>query len=136
MTITGHVPDMNAQDAKTAINYASEAFEKWSQTTGKERHDLMKKLYSAIMENRENLAMIVTKENGKILDEAKHEVGSGASYFEWYVEEAVRMYGSTIPSPLPNQRTVTIKQPVDIVGIVTPWSKYFLAVIYQLRRNY
>ncbi|KAG0767448.1 hypothetical protein G6F57_004532 [Rhizopus arrhizus] len=118
----GQLPDLGAQETKEAIQVAAEAFKSWSTTTGKERHDLLLKWYRLIMDNQEDLATILTWENGKTLTEAKGEVAYGASFFEWFAEEAVRTYGTVIPSHIPHQRFITIKQPVGVVGIITPWN--------------
>lgn len=118
----GKLPDMGAKETKEAIEVASKAFESWSQTSGKQRHDLLIKWYQAMMENQEDLATILTWENGKTFTEAKGEVAYAASFYEWFAEEAVRTYGSVIPSHMPGQRFLTIKQPVGVVGIITPWN--------------
>ncbi|KAI8063243.1 Aldehyde/histidinol dehydrogenase [Gongronella butleri] len=118
----GRVPEMTAEDTRVAIDAASTAFQSWSKTTGKQRHDLLKKWYDAIMANQEDLAKILTWENGKTLAEARGEIAYGASFYEWFAEEAVRTYGTTIPSPMPGQRYVTIKQPVGPVGIILPFN--------------
>ncbi|KAI8098422.1 Aldehyde/histidinol dehydrogenase [Gilbertella persicaria] len=118
----GQLPDMGAKETKEAIQAASEAFKSWSKTTGKQRHDLLIKWYQAMMENQEDLATILTWENGKTWTEAKGEVAYAASFYEWFAEEAVRAYGTVIPSHIPGQRFVTIKQPVGVVGIITPWN--------------
>ena len=123
---------MGAEDTKKAIDAASEAFKTWSQTTGKQRHDLLKKWYDLTMQNQEDLGTNLTWENGKPHAEGKGEVAYGASFFEWFAEEAVRSYGAVIPSHIPSQRFITIKQPVGVVGIITPWSKcgYYREKIY------
>ncbi|KAI7866914.1 Aldehyde/histidinol dehydrogenase [Mucor mucedo] len=118
----GHLPDMGAKETKEAIDVAAEAFKSWSQTTGKVRHDLLLKWYQAMMENQDDLATILTWENGKTFPEAKGEIAYAASFYEWFAEEAVRTYGTVIPSHMPNQRFLTIKQPVGVVGIITPWN--------------
>ncbi|KAI8643006.1 Aldehyde/histidinol dehydrogenase [Parasitella parasitica] len=118
----GKLPDMGSKETKEAIQFASDAFRSWSKTTGKERHDLLLKWYRAMMDNQDDLATILTWENGKTLPEAKGEVAYAASFFEWFGEEAVRAYGTVIPSHMPGQRFVTIKQPVGVVGIITPWN--------------
>ncbi|KAI8974326.1 Aldehyde/histidinol dehydrogenase [Pilobolus umbonatus] len=118
----GQLPDLGAAETKQSIQVASDAFKKWSHTTGKQRHDLLMKWYHSMLEHQEDLATILTAENGKTLAEARTEVMYGASFFEWFAEEAVRTYGSVIPSHMPNQRFLTIKQPVGVVGIITPWN--------------
>ena len=120
----GKVPDMGVEETKEAINIASAAFKVWSNKTAKERHDIMKKWYDLMMANQDDLATILTWENGKSLVEARGEIVYGSSFIEWFAEEAVRAYGAVIPSNMPNQRYITIKQPVGVVGIITPWSKY------------
>ncbi|KAI8982219.1 Aldehyde/histidinol dehydrogenase [Mycotypha africana] len=118
----GQLPDMGTQETKEAIQAASDAFKTWSKTSGKERHDLLLKWYRAMLDNQEDLATILTWENGKTYTEAKGEITYAASFYEWFAEEAVRTYGTVIPSHLPGQRFVTIKQPVGVVGIITPWN--------------
>ncbi|CDH54930.1 succinate-semialdehyde dehydrogenase [Lichtheimia corymbifera JMRC:FSU:9682] len=118
----GKLPEMGGEDTTKAIQAASEAFKSWSQTTGKQRHDLLKKWYDLTMANTEDLATILTWENGKTYAEAKGEIAYGASFFEWFAEEAVRSYGNVIPSHIPSQRFITIKQPVGVVGVITPWN--------------
>lgn len=119
----GKLPDMGAKETKEAIDVAAEAFKTWSRTSAKERHDLLLKWYRAMMDNQDDIATLLTWENGKTFTEAKGEVAYAASFYEWFAEEAVRAYGSVIPSPFPSQRYITIKQPVGVVGIITPWSK-------------
>jgi succinate-semialdehyde dehydrogenase/glutarate-semialdehyde dehydrogenase len=118
----GMMPDMGAAETKEAIEVAGAAFKSWSQTTAKTRHDLVKKLYNLIMENADDLAKIITLENGKPFAEAKGEVLYSASFYEWFAEEALRTYGQTIPSPFPNLRNVVIKQPIGVCAILTPWN--------------
>ncbi|KAI8576470.1 hypothetical protein K450DRAFT_256887 [Umbelopsis ramanniana AG] len=118
----GKVPDMGVEDAKEAIDIASASFKTWSRTTAKERHDLMKKWYDAMMANQEDLATILTWENGKSLAESRGEIIYGSSFIEWFAEEAVRSYGAVIPNNVASQRYITIKQPVGVVGIITPWN--------------
>ncbi|KAI8379198.1 Aldehyde/histidinol dehydrogenase [Radiomyces spectabilis] len=118
----GQLPEMDIKDTQRAIQAASAAFPLWAQQTGKERHDLLKKWYDAVIAHKDDLATILTWENGKSYTEAKGEITYGASFFEWFAEEAVRAYGKVIPSPMTNQRYLTIKQPVGVVGIITPWN--------------
>lgn len=127
----GKLPEMGGEDTTKAIQAASEAFKSWSQTTGKERHDLLKKWYDLTIANTEDLATILTWENGKTYAEAKGEIVYGASFFEWFAEEAVRSYGNVIPSHIPSQRFITIKQPVGVVGVITPWSKSYFSSCWR-----
>jgi succinate-semialdehyde dehydrogenase/glutarate-semialdehyde dehydrogenase len=118
----GTVPEMGLVETRDAIAAAAKAFKTWGKTTAKYRHDIMLKLYALMQEHNDDLARIITLENGKTLTEAKGENAYSASFVEWFAEEAVRTYGETIPSPFTNIRNVTIKQPVGDVSILTPWN--------------
>lgn len=118
----GEVPDLNAAEANAAVEAAHRAFSSWKKTTAKERCALLKRWYELIMANREELAQLLTAEQGKPLAEARGEVGYGASFAEWFGEEAKRTYGDHIPSPSPSSRLVTILQPVGVVAAITPWN--------------
>ncbi|OZJ04996.1 hypothetical protein BZG36_02110 [Bifiguratus adelaidae] len=120
--VIGTCPDMSAQDTRNAIEVAEKAFHSWATQSAKSRHDIMKKWYDLMMENQEDLGKILTWENGKTFTEAKGEIAYGASFIEWFAEEAVRTYGDIIPSPTPGNRFLTIKQPVGVCGIITPWN--------------
>ncbi|KIM74992.1 hypothetical protein PILCRDRAFT_13936 [Piloderma croceum F 1598] len=118
----GTVPEMGLTETKEAIDAASRAFKTWKNTTAKHRHDILLKLFRLMQENSDDLGRIITLENGKTLAEGKGESAYSASFFEWFAEEAVRTYGETIPSPFSNTRNVTIRQPVGVVAIMTPWN--------------
>ncbi|EPS98769.1 hypothetical protein FOMPIDRAFT_1024502 [Fomitopsis schrenkii] len=118
----GTVPEMGLAETKQAIDAAARAFKSWSKTTAKERHDILKKFYALMQEHTEDLARIITLENGKPLAEAKGEHAYSASFIEWFAEEAVRTYGEVVPSPFPHIRNVVIKQPIGVVSILTPWN--------------
>ncbi|EJD53651.1 succinate-semialdehyde dehydrogenase [Auricularia subglabra TFB-10046 SS5] len=120
--VLGAVADMGVAETKEAVVAASEAFKSWSKTTAKHRHDLLMKLYKLMLENNDDLGRIITLENGKVLAEGKGENAYAASFVEWFAEEAVRAYGEIIPSPFPNVRSVVVKQPVGVSGILTPWN--------------
>ncbi|KAG2110717.1 Aldehyde/histidinol dehydrogenase [Suillus cothurnatus] len=117
----GTVPEMGPEEAKSAIAAAGKAFASWGKTTAKHRHDILMKFHSLMQEHNDDLARIITLENGKTLTEAKGENAYSASFIEWYAEEAVRTYGEHIPSPFTNIRNVVIKQP-HISSIFTPWN--------------
>lgn len=121
-TEVGSVPNMGQAETKKAINAASEAFKEWSQTTAKHRQDLLTKLFNALQESTEDLAKIITVENGKPLAESKGELAYSNGFVEWFAAEATRTYGKTIPAPLPNVRNVTIRQPVGVCALITPWN--------------
>ncbi|GAA6015792.1 hypothetical protein JCM10207_008796 [Rhodosporidiobolus poonsookiae] len=118
----GHLPDMTAGDVKTAVQHASEALKSWRKTSEYERSKILQKLYQLQMDNAEDLAQIITAENGKPLADARGEIAYGASYFSWYAAEAVRNYGDVIPSMVPGVQNTTIKQPIGVCGIITPWN--------------
>ncbi|KAG8860528.1 succinate semialdehyde dehydrogenase NADP+ linked [Tulasnella sp. 330] len=118
----GTVPELTVEDTKAAIDAAERAFKTWSKTTPKHRHDILMKLYKLMMENTEDLGRIITLENGKTLVEGKGEHTYSASFVEWFAEEAVRTYGTVIPSPMPTMRNVTIQQPVGVCALLTPWN--------------
>ncbi|KAJ1953865.1 hypothetical protein EC988_002746, partial [Linderina pennispora] len=118
----GRLPNMDAADTRAAIEAATTAFESWRKTTAKERSLLLQKWYQLIIENREDLARIMTLEGGKPYAEAFGEVTYGASFIEFFAEEAKRAYGDVIPSPLRNSRMLVTKQPVGVVGIITPYN--------------
>ena len=120
--IIGKVPNFSAEETKSAINDADEAFQSWKNTTAKERSIILKKWSDLIIENVDDLAKIMTIEQGKPLAEAKGEILMGASYIEFYAEEAKRVYGDIVPDPRPGKRIVIIKQPVGVVGAITPWN--------------
>ncbi|AEX24729.1 NAD-dependent succinate-semialdehyde dehydrogenase [Vibrio sp. EJY3] len=116
------VPDMGKEESEAAIMAAHSAFKEWRTTTAKHRAGLLKKWFDLIIENAEQLAKILTTEQGKPYKEAYGEVLYGASFIEWFAEEAKRMYGDVIPSGNPNNRYMTIKQPIGVVTAITPWN--------------
>ncbi|KZT29399.1 succinic semialdehyde dehydrogenase [Neolentinus lepideus HHB14362 ss-1] len=118
----GTVPEMGLQETKEAIEAAAKAFKSWSKTTAKQRHDILMAFYTLMQENTDDLARIITLENGKGLLEAKGEHLYSSSFLEWFAEEAVRTYGEVIPSPFPHIRNVVVKQPIGVVSILTPWN--------------
>ena len=122
MEIVGKVPNFTAEETKSAIDHAEKAFQSWKNTTAKERSIILKKWSDLIIEHVDDLAKIMTIEQGKPLAEAKGEILMGASYIEFYAEEAKRVYGDIIPDPRPGKRIVIIKQPVVVVGAITPWN--------------
>ena len=118
----GNVPKCGSSETETAINAANDAFQDWKNKTAKERSIILKKWHDLILENIEDLAHIMTVEQGKPLAESKGEILMGTTYIEFYAEEAKRVYGDIIPDPLPDRRIVVIKQPVGVVGAITPWN--------------
>jgi succinate-semialdehyde dehydrogenase/glutarate-semialdehyde dehydrogenase len=109
-------------ETRRAIEAAERAQKTWRQTTAKERASILRKWFNLMMESQEDLAQILTAEQGKPLAEARGEIAYGASYIEWFAEEAKRIYGDTIPQPSNDKRIVIIKQPVGVVACITPWN--------------
>jgi succinate-semialdehyde dehydrogenase/glutarate-semialdehyde dehydrogenase len=121
-TPLANVPDMGAAETRRAIQAAEVALPAWRARTGKERAMLLRRWHDLIMAHADDLAMIMTSEQGKPLPEAKLEVTTGAGYVEWFAEEARRVYGETIPSPVGDKRIVVLKQPVGVCAAITPWN--------------
>ena len=118
----GKVPKCGKEETKRAIESANLAFKNWKEKTAKERSIILKRWHNLILENLDDLAHIMTIEQGKPLAESKGEILMGASYIEFFAEEAKRVYGDIIPDPLPDRRIIVIKQPVGVVGAITPWN--------------
>ena len=118
--VLGTVPKCGTKETSVAISAAARAMTAWKVLCPLDRGSYLHKLHALILENIEELAAILTLEQGKPLAEARGEIRQGASYFPWFAEEARRAYGQVIPSPSPGKRPITIKQPVGVVGIITP----------------
>lgn len=116
------VSDCGEKEAQAAIDAAHDAFHSWSKTTAQERSDKLLAWYDLIIENLDDLAELLTTEQGKPLKEAKGEIQYGANYIKWFAEEALRVNGDIIPSPDGKKQIHIIKQPVGVVGIITPWN--------------
>ena len=116
------VADLGPQDAEAAIAAANAAWPAWRSKTGKERHAIMMKWYQLLMANQEDLARIMTAEQGKPFAEAKGEVGYGASFVEWFAEEAKRVNGETLPQFDNSRRLTVLKQPIGVCAAITPWN--------------
>lgn len=114
--------DCGAAETRRAIDAAAEAFKIWKNYTASKRSKILKKWYALQREHADDLAMILTMEQGKPLVEAKGEIYYGASFVEWFAEEAKRIYGDTIPGHQQDKRIMVIKQPIGVVGAITPWN--------------
>ena len=117
-----HVPDLGVAETRTAIEAASRAFHPWSRLLARERARIVRRWYDLIVENLDDLALILTREQGKPLAEAKGEILYGAGFVEFYAEEAKRIYGETVPSPKTDARIVVLKQPIGVIAAITPWN--------------
>ncbi len=116
------VADMNAADVENAIDAAYAAQNYWAAWAGKERASVLRRWYDMMVENADDLATILTAEMGKPWAEARGEILYGASFIEWFAEEAKRIYGDVIPGHQRDKRIVVLKQPVGVVGSITPWN--------------
>jgi len=117
-----YVPNMGASETRRAIEAAHAAFPAWKQKTGKERSALLRRWFELIMANQDDLALILTSEQGKPLAEAKGEIAYGASFIEWFAEEAKRVYGETIPATNADKRIQVTREPVGVCAAITPWN--------------
>ncbi len=120
--VLGTVPDMGADETRRAIDAAHATFPAWSKKTAKERSQVLHRLYALMLEHQDDLAALMTAEQGKPLAEAKGEVAYSASFIEWFAEEAKRMYGDTIPGHAADKRIMVLRQPVGVVAAITPWN--------------
>ena len=116
------LPDMGAVEARRAIAMADVAQLEWARQTGKARAAVLRRLHELMMAHQDDLAAIMTAEQGKPLAEARGEIAYGAAYVEWFGEEAKRVYGDTIPGHLEDKRIIVMKQPVGVVAAITPWN--------------
>lgn len=120
--LVGHVPSLSATEVEKVIDAANNALGPWKKLTSVKRSQILRQWFDLIVANADDLAMIMTSEQGKPLKEARGEIIYAASFVEWFAEEAKRTYGDTIPSPQPNQRITVIKQPVGVTAAITPWN--------------
>ncbi|MBT2657218.1 NAD-dependent succinate-semialdehyde dehydrogenase [Bacillus sp. ISL-18] len=120
--VIGAVPTGGAYEAKQAVDAAHKAFKSWSKRTAEERYQLLMKWFYLIEKNKEEIARIMTIEQGKPLKEALGEVSYANGFISWYAEEAKRVYGETIPASSPNKRILVRKEPVGVIAAITPWN--------------
>ncbi|WP_254441166.1 NAD-dependent succinate-semialdehyde dehydrogenase [Ruegeria atlantica] len=118
----GRVPNLGAAETAEAIADALRAQKGWAKRTAKERSQVLRRWYDLMMKNQDDLGAILTAEQGKPLAEAKGEIAYGASFIEWFAEEARRAYGDITPGHAPDKRIITVKQPIGVVAAITPWN--------------
>ena len=119
--LLANVADLGGPHTLAAIDAAYRAMTAWRARTGKERGQLLRRWFDLVMANQEDLAVLMTAEQGKVIAESRLEIAYGASFIEWFAEEAKRIYGDVIPGA-PDRRLVVVKQPVGVVGAITPWN--------------
>ncbi|KAI9887997.1 MAG: succinate semialdehyde dehydrogenase NADP+ linked [Watsoniomyces obsoletus] len=120
--LIGTCPEFDQADTENAIAAAAKAFTSFRNTTGRERSRMLRRWYQLMTENADDLATLITWENGKPIADAKGEVAYAAGFFEWFAEEAPRTYGDVIPATIAGNRVMTLKQPIGVCGLITPWN--------------
>jgi len=120
--VIGTIPKMGATETRRAIEGANKAWGQWRAMTAKQRAGILRRWFDLMIANTEDLAMIMTAEQGKSLAESRGEIAYGASYLEWYGEEGKRAYGDTIPTSSPDKRIVVVKEPIGVCAAITPWN--------------
>jgi succinate-semialdehyde dehydrogenase/glutarate-semialdehyde dehydrogenase len=120
--VVAYIPSTSTQEILSLIEQSKVAQQAWQEKSAAERCAILRRWYDLVIENSDDLARIMTLEQGKPLAEAKGEVLYGASFIQWFAEEGKRTYGDTIPAPTSNKRLVTIKQPVGVAAAITPWN--------------
>lgn len=118
----GSCPECAKEDVEDAVNTAAEAFKSFRRTTPRERARMLRRWYQLMMDNQEDIAKLITWENGKPLNDGMGETAYAAGFFEWFSEEAPRIDGDTIPASIAGNRVFTIKEPVGVCGLITPWN--------------
>ena len=124
----GTVPDMGAAETRTAIEAAAQAFPAWAALTARERALILRRWFDLLMANLEDLATLMTAEQGKPLAEARGEIAYGAAFIEWFAEEGKRLYGDLIPPHQRDRRLLVLRQPVGVVAAITPWNFPFAMI--------
>jgi len=120
--VIGTVPRMGAAEARRAVEAAHAAFPAWRARTARERAAVLRRWFDLVMANQEDLAILMTAEQGKPVTESRGEIAYAASFIEWFAEEGKRIYGDTIPPHLPDKRILVLKEPVGVVAAITPWN--------------
>lgn len=120
--VVGEVPALGAVETRQAIEAAARAFPAWRAKLAKERAAILRRLFALMLENTDDLAVIMTAEQGKPLAESRGEIAYAASFIEWFAEEAKRVYGDTIPQPQAGRRIIVTKEPIGVFAAITPWN--------------
>ncbi|HRF62706.1 MAG TPA: NADP-dependent succinate-semialdehyde dehydrogenase [Candidatus Competibacter sp.] len=120
--LLGNVPELGAAETRRAIEAAHAAWPGWRQATAQTRATILRRWFSLMLEHQEDLAMLLTLEQGKPLAEARGEISYAASFIEWFAEEGKRVYGDTIPAHQPDKRILVLKEPVGVCAAITPWN--------------
>ncbi len=121
-SVLGSVPDMGVVETQRAIDAAQRAFDPWRSRTADNRGRVLRRWFELVMQHQDDLALLMTFEQGKPLAEAKGEIAYAASYIEWFAEEARRIYGEVLPSPWSDKRIVVLREPVGVCAAITPWN--------------
>lgn len=131
-SLIGTCPESTPQDAEQAIRAASAALPTWRTRTGRDRSRILRRWYDLVIQNKEDLATLITWENGKAGPDAAGEVLFAASFLEWFAEEAPRVYGDVIPHSQPGFRVSVLKEPVGVVGLITPYAPiYYMELLLK-----
>ena len=120
--VLGTVPRCGQQETRKAIEAANQAMPAWKATPAKERGKILRRWYELMIENKEDLAILMPAEQGNPLAESHGEILYASSFFEWFAEEAKRMYGETIPTHMPDRRLLGVKEGVGVTAAITPWN--------------
>jgi succinate-semialdehyde dehydrogenase/glutarate-semialdehyde dehydrogenase len=120
--VLADLPDASRDDVVKAVEVAAKAFKTWAALPGLERGKILRRVFELMTQRRDDLARLVTEENGKPFEEAKKEVAFATGYFSWFAEEARRVYGEIVPPPTPGKRLWVLKQPIGVVAAITPWN--------------
>jgi len=121
-SLVGQVPTMTPEEIPAVILASQAAQKGWAARPAQERSQILRRWFELMIANQEDLARIMTAEQGKPLAEARGEIAYAASFIEWFAEEAKRVYGDTIPAPRPDQRITVLRQPVGVTAAITPWN--------------
>lgn len=120
--VFAHVPDSASADATDAVDAAASAFDSWRAKPARDRAALIRRWHALILQHTDDLGKLISREQGKPLAEGRAEVAYGASYVQWFAEEAVRSYGDLIPEQVPGKKMMVVLEPVGVVGVITPWN--------------